>query len=128
MALITCPDCGKQVSNRATACPDCGCPIGSLQGGILRVECRFFGLFGNCRITVNFCGKSSVIKNGFYDDFPVPPDGKTYTATINCSKGLDTANIPITIKSGESKKVTVLYDDSKFLNHWRYSEEMLITK
>ena len=82
MALITCPDCGKQVSNRATACPDCGCPIGSLQGGILRVECRFFGLFGNCRITVNFCGKSSVIKNGFYDDFPVPSDGKTYTATI----------------------------------------------
>lgn len=27
MALITCPDCGKQVSDKAPACPNCGCPI-----------------------------------------------------------------------------------------------------
>lgn len=29
MALINCPECGKQVSDRAIACPDCGCPIAS---------------------------------------------------------------------------------------------------
>jgi len=27
MALITCPDCGKSVSERARACPECGAPI-----------------------------------------------------------------------------------------------------
>ena len=27
MALINCPECGKQVSDKAPACPDCGCPI-----------------------------------------------------------------------------------------------------
>ena len=27
MALINCPECGKQVSDRASSCPDCGCPI-----------------------------------------------------------------------------------------------------
>ena len=27
MALITCPDCGHQVSSRAPACPKCGGPI-----------------------------------------------------------------------------------------------------
>ena len=27
MALINCPECGKQVSDRAASCPDCGCPI-----------------------------------------------------------------------------------------------------
>lgn len=27
MALITCPECGKQVSDRAAACPSCGCPL-----------------------------------------------------------------------------------------------------
>lgn len=27
MALINCPECGKQVSDRAISCPDCGCPI-----------------------------------------------------------------------------------------------------
>ena len=26
MALIPCPECGKQVSTRAVACPHCGCP------------------------------------------------------------------------------------------------------
>lgn len=29
MALIICPECGKQVSDRAATCPDCGCPIAS---------------------------------------------------------------------------------------------------
>ena len=27
MALIICPDCGREISSRATACPHCGCPI-----------------------------------------------------------------------------------------------------
>lgn len=27
MALITCPECGKQVSDRAAACVGCGAPI-----------------------------------------------------------------------------------------------------
>jgi uncharacterized membrane protein YvbJ len=27
MALIICPECGKQVSDKAEKCPQCGCPI-----------------------------------------------------------------------------------------------------
>lgn len=27
MALIKCPECGKEISDRAQACPQCGCPI-----------------------------------------------------------------------------------------------------
>lgn len=27
MALIHCPDCGREVSDKAPACPSCGCPI-----------------------------------------------------------------------------------------------------
>lgn len=27
MALITCPECGREVSDRAITCPNCGCPI-----------------------------------------------------------------------------------------------------
>ncbi|MDE6636255.1 MAG: zinc-ribbon domain-containing protein [Lachnospiraceae bacterium] len=26
-ALINCPECGKQVSDKASSCPNCGCPI-----------------------------------------------------------------------------------------------------
>lgn len=27
MALINCPECGKEISDRAAACPNCGCPV-----------------------------------------------------------------------------------------------------
>jgi len=27
MALIKCPECGKEISDKANACPNCGCPI-----------------------------------------------------------------------------------------------------
>lgn len=29
MALINCPDCGKEISDKAPTCPGCGAPIGS---------------------------------------------------------------------------------------------------
>lgn len=27
MALISCPECGKEISDKAVACPHCGNPI-----------------------------------------------------------------------------------------------------
>lgn len=27
MALIKCPECGKEISDKAASCPNCGCPI-----------------------------------------------------------------------------------------------------
>lgn len=30
MALIKCPDCGREVSSRAVSCPNCGCPISEI--------------------------------------------------------------------------------------------------
>ena len=32
MALITCPDCGKQISDVASSCPSCGRPMGTSMG------------------------------------------------------------------------------------------------
>lgn len=32
MALIVCPECGKNFSDRATACPECGCPTSEIIG------------------------------------------------------------------------------------------------
>ena len=31
MALIKCPECGKEMSDKATACPNCGCPINRIK-------------------------------------------------------------------------------------------------
>ena len=30
MALINCPECGKEISDKASACPKCGCPIDNI--------------------------------------------------------------------------------------------------
>lgn len=39
MALIKCPECGKEVSDKATSCPNCGCPIESLSpSGVVRIR------------------------------------------------------------------------------------------
>ncbi len=42
MALITCPDCGKQVSDSAPTCPSCGRPVA---GPRTVVDGRSEGLF-----------------------------------------------------------------------------------
>lgn len=31
MALIKCPECGKEFSDKASACPNCGCPISEIK-------------------------------------------------------------------------------------------------
>lgn len=31
MALIKCPDCDKEISDRAPTCPNCGCPMKEIQ-------------------------------------------------------------------------------------------------
>ena len=33
MALISCPECGRQVSDKASACPQCACPLGGVPDG-----------------------------------------------------------------------------------------------
>jgi hypothetical protein len=38
MALIKCPECGKEISDKASACPNCGCPIASRPTSI-KVRC-----------------------------------------------------------------------------------------
>lgn len=39
MALIKCLECGRDVSNKATACPNCGCPIAEMStGGLVKIK------------------------------------------------------------------------------------------
>ena len=35
MALIICPECGKQISNKAKACVHCGNPLSALSGNLI---------------------------------------------------------------------------------------------
>jgi uncharacterized membrane protein YvbJ len=38
MALIKCPECGKEISDKAEQCPKCACPIDSQQGKVETIE------------------------------------------------------------------------------------------
>lgn len=53
MALIKCKECGKDVSDMATACPNCGCPIGEISYNKLDTSAQ-----------------SSTDYNALYDDEP----------------------------------------------------------
>lgn len=76
MALIICPDCGKEISDKSTACIYCGCPISHIdENGIdldlIKPRCPkcnstsittgargvngFWGFIGASK-TVNRCG------------------------------------------------------------------------
>ena len=61
MALIECTECGKMISDKASACPHCGCPVEK------KVTCEECGsLFPanlkacpNCGCPVNLDGKGT---------------------------------------------------------------------
>lgn len=38
MALISCPECNKDISEKASSCPQCGCPFVGAQASIPDVE------------------------------------------------------------------------------------------
>ena len=38
MAMIKCPECGKELSDRAASCPNCGCPIEDIRAKLDEIE------------------------------------------------------------------------------------------
>ena len=64
MSLINCPECGKQISDRAAACPNCGCPISSSSkssisnNGLVRIKLEPTPGVINRKVSITCCGKS----------------------------------------------------------------------
>lgn len=57
VALIKCPDCGRDVSDRAESCPNCGCPVESSSGTVrimLPVLVRQSIFAPNQKVTISF--------------------------------------------------------------------------
>ncbi len=39
MALIKCPECAKEISDRASCCPNCGCPVEEMiTSGVVKIK------------------------------------------------------------------------------------------
>ena len=57
MALIKCPECGKEISDKASACPNCGCPVSEMTtGGVVRIKIGVLksptGFNGNQKVSI----------------------------------------------------------------------------
>ena len=60
MALLTCPECGKEFSDKASACPNCGCPTEYA----LQVLEEKMAEPTKCP----FCGSESIDEDGYCND------------------------------------------------------------
>ena len=89
MALIKCPECGKEVSDKAKMCINCGCPLEEMSStGIVRIKMPnnivegFVGLFSSRRaeVTDSFGNPLWVGQHGDNASFTV--DGPTDVITI----------------------------------------------
>lgn len=63
MALINCPECSKEISDKATACPHCGCPINNQKSMLLDSD---YGTCSDCGEALEndkkFCSKCGVMQ------------------------------------------------------------------
>lgn len=137
MALIKCPDCGKEISERADKCIFCGCPIAGGPKGKLRVQLySVLKLLGTMKILVEFEGQKVVIQRGYYYDFDVPADGKNHKVNIYClNNGTPREDwyekmFWRVLNPGESVKINIGYNDGYLLQSkkWQYSEEYFVTR
>jgi tellurium resistance protein TerD len=65
MALINCPECSREISDKAEACPQCGCPIAKRQSSIKPVLPPMIWEYeepGYISVKCPSCGKSSNVK------------------------------------------------------------------
>ncbi len=61
MALIKCPECGKDVSDKAKLCNNCGCPIEDLSpSGTVKIKLSFLKRQGG----VNGKQKATIVADG----------------------------------------------------------------
>lgn len=123
MALIECPECGKEISDKADSCPQCGYPIKSRSASasvvppngvvvnryprITRGSCSGFKLFSHDDEHVNLecthCGKVYMYPRGQFKD--IDDDGATplvFLACPNCHSSFQSPPIkkPIEICEG----------------------------
>lgn len=116
MALIKCPECGREISERAKSCPNCGCPIEAPQEDAHSENSSFY------HVTIH----------GYEETFSVDTNVKIYKDGVQVGVVAPASEfkLPIegdcelTFKAGiRSRKVTIRkgIDTNVFLSFDRFS-------
>ena len=135
MSLILCPECEKQISNKAQMCPNCGCPIASNEhpeGKIIIKAAQSWLPNGN---TYTFLIELCTL-NGDVLCTLVP--GQTHTINVNekvevyvrppqpkwrtCKPGERSASQSITVYPNKTTRLQVNYSDGLFVRKFTLSE------
>lgn len=89
MALINCPECGKEISDKAPACPNCGMPLRREDRGtydvVITRENQWFLINPAATITVDNVEKYK-LKNGSSIKIPLPTGEHTLLFSLGPRK------------------------------------------
>lgn len=108
MSLINCPECGKQISDRAVACPNCGCPISdsskisTINNGIVRVKLEPTPGVISQKVTISGCGTSWIGKTGQVAELQIKNTGTIkvlYHSTLSVGDGACEASVNPTLNN-----------------------------
>ncbi|SHF62061.1 zinc ribbon domain-containing protein [Lactonifactor longoviformis] len=102
MTLIRCPECGKEVSDRASICPHCGFPIKELGRGQINLDanedemilCPFCGTENTLGVSAcEFCGapysSDWILKPRMLSPEEIPQMFECYKCNRNIPEGID---------------------------------------
>lgn len=53
MALIKCPECGREISDKAISCPGCGCPVEQNDNKMADINIATFATIGDVIVELN---------------------------------------------------------------------------
>lgn len=82
MAMIKCPECGAEISDRAINCIKCGCPINNVLSNVVISFEQSYAIRYRCTVSCN--GKEYSCKQGESVEVPV---SKPTEVTITISGG-----------------------------------------
>lgn len=105
MALIKCPECGKEISDKAAACPNCGMPLRREDRGtydvIITREKQWYLINPKMKVTVD-AADEYVLENGSSITIPLTTGAHTivFSSSIRQTKtDIDvTENMHINVK------------------------------
>lgn len=105
MALIKCPECGAEVSDRAPACIKCGYPLASEKSELIIYGLAQTFLIGG---TINVLLDNNLVAKVRKGEKVVLPITQSCELTIKC--GINIMKSRKIIHPGRTTKIQVIYD------------------
>ncbi len=108
MAMIKCPECGAEVSDRAATCMKCGCPVGGQKTYIRFGKLSFQTLRNKCFVYCN--GEEHVCRQGDYVELKLDKPAKIEAKMQGCFGSASTTAEPgktYTVDVNTFGKVTI---------------------